>query len=77
MEQKVILNYDSVIELKNEVKKYYTDKIHFHDACGGQYFSLEVKNEKLLAFIKEYFEQKNIKAVFSEDGLTFSLQKWI
>lgn len=75
MGQKVTLNYDSVIELKNEAQKHFTDKIHFHDACGGQYFSLETKNEMLVIFIKEYFAKQNINAVFSDDELNFSLEK--
>ena len=75
MGQKVTLNYDSVIELKNEAQEHFTDKIHFHDACGGQYFSLETKNEMLVKFIKEYFAKQSFNAVFSDDGLNFSLQK--
>lgn len=75
MGQKVTLNYEAVIELKNEAQEHFTDKIHFHDACGGQYFSLETKNEMLATFIEKYFAKHNIKAVFSDDGLNFSLEK--
>ena len=75
MGQKVTLNYEAVIELKNEAQEHFTDKIYFHDACGGQYFSLETKNEMLATFIEKYFAKQNIKAVFSDDGLNFSLEK--
>lgn len=75
MGQKVTLNYEAVIELKNEAQEHFTDKIHFHDACGGQYFTLETKNEMLATFIEKYFAKQNIKAVFSDDGLNFSLEK--
>lgn len=75
MGEKITLNYDSVIELKNAAALNFTDKIHFHDACGGQYFSLDQSNEKMVEFIKDYFDKKVINAVFTDDKLNFYLEK--
>ena len=37
----IILTLAEVIRLKEEVKKYAAVNIHFHDGCGGQYFTID------------------------------------
>ena len=29
------ITYDKVLDLKRAANEKFTDKIHFHDACGG------------------------------------------
>ena len=37
----MILSFDDVRELKREVAEKFSAPVHFHDGCGGQYFTLE------------------------------------
>jgi hypothetical protein len=69
----LILTLNDVVDFKNDVSKFYSSDIHFHDGCGGQYFSLDEKNEDLKEYIIKYFSQKNLKAVFNGD-LQFTVQ---
>ena len=70
-----ILSFDSVTELKKAAAEKFTTPIHFHDGCGGQYFTLESSNEELRDFIINYFESRNLLAVFSDDGNQFCVEK--
>lgn len=67
--------FQEVIELKNQVKERFSAIVHFHDRCGGQFFSLEEADDELKKFIEEYFSEKGIRAVFSSDGMQFTLQE--
>lgn len=71
----MILTLFEVNKLKKEVFDRFSAKIHFHDGCGGQYFSLDESNDELQKYITAYFTDMNIQAVFSEDGLYFTVQK--
>lgn len=66
-----IFTLSDSIKLKQEILNRFQVKIHFHDACGRQYFTLEKSNENIKKYITEYFKKQNMKAVFSEDGLQF------
>lgn len=69
------LTYPEVVEMKKAVDAKFHLNVHFHDACGGQYFSLDDKpSEELKSFIKEYFLNKNITVNFSADLQTFTLK---
>lgn len=69
------LTYPEVVKMKNAVNAEFHLNVHFHDACGGQYFSLDEKpSERLKSFIVEYFENQNIMVTFSPDFLTFVLK---
>ncbi len=72
---KYVITYDKVLQLKTEVSKHFDDKVHFHDSCGGQYFSFDSKNSNLKDFIINYFLKQGIKVVFSDDELNFHLEK--
>lgn len=61
--------------LKKEVNDRFSAQIHFHDGCGGQYFSLDESNDALQKYITAYFADINMQAVFSEDGLYFTVKK--
>lgn len=41
-----IVDFSEVIKLKNAVNSEFGEKVHFHDACGGQYFTLEKTIQK-------------------------------
>lgn len=71
----MILTLSEVTKLKKEISDRFPAQIHFHDGCGGQYFSLDQSNDELQKFITEYFTYMNMQAVFSEDGLYFTVKK--
>lgn len=71
----LILTLSEVTKLKKEVNDRFSVQIHFHDGCGGQYFSLDQSNDELKKFIIAYFTNINMQAVFSEDGLYFTIKK--
>lgn len=71
----VTLEFAQVLELKKAVAEHFKDKVHFHDACGGQYFSLDQNNKDLENFIIAYFKYHNINVIFSANRLTFTLEE--
>lgn len=75
MERAEILSFNSVTELKHAVTEKFSTPIHFHDGCGGQYFTVENSSAELRNFIVEYFEKRNLLAVFSDDGIQFCIEK--
>lgn len=71
----MILSIDDVIKLKEKAEKISPNKIHFHDACGGQIFSFDEKcGAELKEFIINYFKDKNVNISFSEDDMYFSVR---
>ena len=50
-------------KLKKEVNDRFSAQIHFHDGCGGQYFSLDESNDALQKYITAYFADINMQAV--------------
>ncbi|MBQ9673359.1 MAG: hypothetical protein IJV39_01905 [Ruminococcus sp.] len=71
----IVLSYSDVLNLKKAAAEKFTDYIHFHDACGGQNFSLDKPNAKLEDFIRGYFSKQNIAVDFTDDGLNFTLKE--
>jgi hypothetical protein len=69
----VTLSLNDVVDFKNEVNSNFGCTVHFHDGCGGQYFTLDEYNDDLKEFIVSYFSNKNINVNFSDDGLHFTL----
>ena len=70
-----ILDFTEVLELKKVVQEKYNIYVHFHDACGGQYFSMEETKDGVQQFIKDFFSVKKLLPVFTDDGLTFTLER--
>ena len=62
-----IVSISEAAELKKVIKTKFGADIHFHDACGGQYFSVDNANEDLKSFVLKYFAEKGLSARFSED----------
>ncbi len=71
----MILSISEAIELKKKLRDQFSVELHFHDGCGGQYFSLEKSSDELVASIKAYCAGRNICALFSADGLSFTVQE--
>lgn len=71
----MLLSLDDIIELKKNILKKYNKTLHMHDTCAGQYFSLDDKIEGIEVYIREFLKGKNITPVFSDDKLSFSINK--
>ena len=70
----MIFTLSEAAELKKEMYNNLGIQLHFHDGCGGQYFSLEKSDETAMKKITEFFENKNLRAVFSQDGMSFTVE---
>lgn len=70
----MILTLDDVADFKKKVSETFSQEIHFHDGCGGQYFSLDKQDDRLKAYIVNYCADRNLRAVFSADGLYFTVE---
>lgn len=64
----MILTFNDVAVLKNILEKRFSSRLHFHDCCGGQYFTVEELSDELKAFLTNYFSERNLKVNFSENG---------
>ena len=69
----MILTLSEVSELKKATTEACSANIHFHDGCGGQYFTVDEPSEKLKSFIIDYFAKKNESVRFSTKGDIFSI----
>ncbi|MGN0179129.1 MAG: hypothetical protein ACI4DY_06775 [Monoglobaceae bacterium] len=70
-----ILTLSEADKLKNTVKSKFNTGIHFHDCCGGQSFSLDEANPRTAEFIKAYLAEIGLCAVFSKNGLHFTIKE--
>lgn len=71
----MIFSFNQVIELKKIIKEKFGKHLHFHDACGGQYFSFDKADEEVKNFLADYFAQNNLMPDFSADGLSFVIKE--
>lgn len=69
-----VLTFDQVAELKKLLAEKSTGKIHMHDTCGGQYFSIEGETEQTKPLIAEYAAAAGYSAVFDELSHGFTLR---
>jgi hypothetical protein len=67
----MIVQMNDIIALKNYLAEQQAGKVHVHDTCGGQYFSLEQTNDKTNDSILRFFSGKNVTVLFSDDLQTF------
>lgn len=70
-----VFEYGEVLKLKAACAEHFPDHVHFHDGCGGQYFSLDEPNERLREFITGYFDKLGFDARFEEDELMFTVSE--
>ncbi|MGN0610703.1 MAG: hypothetical protein ACI4JI_02865 [Ruminiclostridium sp.] len=59
--------------LKKEIMGRFGTALHFHDGCGGQYFTLEKSNDEITGFIKEYFAAKGRTVTFIANETQFTV----
>lgn len=71
----MILSLSAAAELKKAVAEKFSVNVHFHDGCGGQYFSLQKPQDEIREFISNFLASKNFKAVFSENGEHFTVER--
>ena len=54
-------------ELKRAILDNFGVTLHFHDGCGGQYFTLDERNDEIKRFIESYFDKKgNDRYIYSK-----------
>ena len=70
------VSFDVVIQLKKAVQAEFGEgtKVHFHDYCSSQAFSLEAPNAALQAFVEQWFAAQGFRAVFNDAGTEFVLE---
>ena len=68
------IDFSNVIKIKNAVNEKFGEYVHFHDACGGQYFSLETDSDDIRDFIKDFMLKIDYKVIFDKSGLSFTLE---
>ena len=71
----MILTLSEVAELKKEIAERFSVRIHFHDGCGGQYFTVDGATDELKAFLTEYFAKQKLNVRFSESVNSFSIEE--
>ncbi len=71
-----IVSLDDIIELRKEVLTKFNAKVHVHDTCPAQAFSLDEPNLEVCNYITEYFNKKGLRAVFSDDGVNFMVKEF-
>ena len=71
----MIFDLSDATALKNKIAERFSLQIHFHDCCGGQFFTVDQPTEELKEFIIEYFTEQKLKVIFSEDGRQFSIKE--
>lgn len=69
----MIFNIFAVTELKKKISKLFSVEVHFHDGCGGQYFTVDELTDEMKAFLIEYFSERKLKVHFSESGDSFTV----
>lgn len=52
------VSFTLAAELKNAAAEKFNSAIHFHDGCGGQFFTVDEPSEELKNFITEFFAKK-------------------
>ncbi|MBQ9236161.1 MAG: hypothetical protein IJ184_06850 [Alphaproteobacteria bacterium] len=55
-----------VIDLKKKIKENFGIELHFHDTCGGMYFSVDEKNEQVSEYIENYFKEREKKLKYRQ-----------
>lgn len=69
----MVLDFPVYQQLKEYVARQGLSPIHMHDACGGQYFTVEHPDEKTADAIRAYFAPQGVLADFTEDLTSFIL----
>ena len=69
-------SYSQVLEFKRILDEKFGVYLHFHDACGGQYFSFdEAEKDEVYQFLTSYFANIGGKINIADNKLTFTVDK--
>lgn len=71
----MVLTLQQVMELKKHLEEHTNQSVHLHDACGGQYFSLDYADEQAHKVLVDYFSAKGISVNFAMDKKGFTLKE--
>lgn len=71
----MIISLSDAAELKKGAKERLSSDIHFHDGCGGQFFTIDAPTAELKQFIIDFFASRKIKVFFSENGEYFTVEE--
>ena len=71
----MLLDLDEIINLKNFILDNFNEKLHVHNTCSGQYFTLDTQIDNLENVINNYLSKKNLQAKFSDDKLSFTIEQ--
>ncbi|MBQ7900335.1 MAG: hypothetical protein IJ365_00035 [Clostridia bacterium] len=71
----MILSLNEVANFKKEIAEKFSAQIHFHDSCGGQYFTTENPTTELKEYITAFFAGRNMNVRFSNSGEHFSVEE--
>ncbi len=78
----IVISFGDVIDLNHILhEKGNLFKVHLHDACGSQSFTIDVLNEdsgmndydSMKNEIIRFFQEKNISVKFSDNSASFLL----
>lgn len=56
------LDYEQAKIIKKAVMETFGVNLHFHDGCGGQYFSLDEANEEIARFVLSFCDENGFDA---------------
>ncbi|MCR5265710.1 MAG: hypothetical protein K6E29_03845 [Cyanobacteria bacterium RUI128] len=62
------IDITKIIELKNILEEKFESKLHLHDTCGGQYFSVENLTPSAKDYIEYYFSERNYQTIYDNDN---------
>ena len=69
-----IISFDEVLKLKQACNEKFKEHVHFHDACGGQYFTLETDSDEIRDFIVDFMKKMNCKITFDKTKMSFTIE---
>ena len=59
--------------LEKKILGIFGVSLHFHVGFGGQYFTLDERNDEIKRFIESYFDKKGMTVTFIARGTQFSV----
>ena len=72
-ERLMAISITEASELKKAILENFGVTLHFHDGCGGQYFTLDERNDEIKQFVESYFDKKGMTVTFIARGTQFSV----
>lgn len=70
-----MLTFSEIIELKNSLQKNFGAQLHFHDVCPKPFFTLDKTDNETAGFICSFLGNLHHQAIFSSDGLHFTVKR--